>query len=43
MKRGLDLLKLSLSLMKQQLDEQKLNHHWVMYNLEAIDRNRNPL
>ena len=43
MKRGLDLLKLSLSLMKQQLDEQRLNHHWVMYNLETIDRNRNPL
>ena len=43
MNRGLDLLKLSLSLMKHELDEQKLNHHWVMYNLETIDRNRNPL
>jgi len=43
MNRGLDLLKLSLSIMKHELDEQKLNHHWVMWNLETIDRNRNPL
>jgi len=42
MNRGLDLLKLSLSLMKNHCEAQKVNQQWILFNLETIDRNRSP-